>query len=210
MIAANPKREDPTPAGAREAIVRVIDFLDRRLAIRFFVTPHDFHLAWHWWEKGIPWRVVEEALLEVAARQQKRGKKPTGLRPFAAEVRKRYHEFLELRVGEGQREEKEIDPWDPWVAFLDRLPEPLIPFRGGFEALVTALKESRVHSAPALKQQILDSLVGDAELEARTAVFVKQLAPELRRPALLGTFRWNLICQRFAIPPWPEGGLPEG
>ncbi|HNX98800.1 MAG TPA: hypothetical protein PKK12_14080 [Candidatus Aminicenantes bacterium] len=204
MNGAEQRPAERVPAGAREQIVHVIDFLDRRLGIRFFVTPHDFHLAWHWWEKGIPWRVVEEALRAVCARWEKRGKKPDGLRPFAAEVRKRYREFLELRVGEGGREEPESDPLAPWNSFLEAFPEPLTPFRQRFADLVAALRENRPWSDGGLKGEILATLEGDGELAARTEVFVRQLAPELRRPALLATFRWNLVCQRFAIPPLPE------
>jgi len=210
MNGAEQRPAERVPAGAREQIVHVIDFLDRRLGIRFFVTPHDFHLAWHWWEKGIPWRVVEEALLAVGARWEKRGKKPDGLRPFAAEVRKRYREFLELQVGEGGREEPETDPLAPWDAFLEALPEPLAPFRPRFTDLVAAMREHRPWDGGELKGEILAALERDGELAARTEVFVRQLAPELRRPALLATFRWNLICQRFAVPPLPERGDPPG
>ena len=57
-------------------IIKVIQYLDRQFAIRFFISSKDFDVLYRWWEKRIPFAVVSEALRRVVERRS--AEKKTG------------------------------------------------------------------------------------------------------------------------------------
>jgi len=72
---ASPGENPPVPPSDLsdyDYIIRVIQFLDERYGIRFFISTRDFDVLYHWWEKRIPIEIVEQSLAAVVDRFRKR------------------------------------------------------------------------------------------------------------------------------------------
>jgi hypothetical protein len=188
----------PGAAGDHDYIVRLIQYLDVRHHIRFFITSKDFDVLYRWWEKGIPQAVIREAIDRVAERGRKRQHAPAGFSAFATEVRKGYQSFLSLGAGAGRPE-----PQDPGAAvdrFLAQLPPELEFAAAELAALFAARRRNEPGGLAALEEKLLARFGDDSELNAKTAWFLKNLAPALRRPEIERRYRLNYLWGKFGIP----------
>ena len=198
--------EAPAGAGTTAArgndhdyIVRVIQYLDERHHIRFFITSKDFDVLYRWWEKGIPPAVIREAVDRVVERGRRRQRPPARFSAFAYEVRKGYQSFLSLGAGASRPE-----PQDPFAAvdrFLALLPPELEFASAEIATLFAAQRRGEAVDAAALEEKLLERFRDDSELNAKAGWFLKNLAPALRRPEIERRYRLNYLWGKFGIPP---------
>lgn len=180
-------------------IIRVIQYLDRRHGLHFFIGSRDFDLLYHWWEKGIPDAVIRDSLDRVVERNRRRQKPLAHFSAFSYEVRKNHQSFLALDVGRQRPEPK--DPHAGAAEFLAKLPAALEPLRDDLCERFQRLRQGDAAVPGALEEKLLACFQNDGELNAKTAWFLKNLAPPLRRPQIERRYRLNYLCGRFAIPP---------
>lgn len=180
-------------------IVRVIQYLDRRHSLRFFINSRDFDVLYRWWEKRIPEAVVRESIDKVVERGRRSARPLKGFSSFRAEVRKGFASFLALAVGgppPGPAEER-----DAARLFLAGLPPELEPLRGDFAAHFQRQQAGDSPDTGPLEEKLLSRFAGDGELDAKAAWFLGHLAPPLRRPEIERRYRLNYLMGRFNIPP---------
>lgn len=179
-------------------IIRLIQYLEDRHRIRFFITSRDFDVLYRWWEKGIPAALARDAIDCVVERGRRRGSPPARFAAFGYEVRKRHKAFLALDVGRPRPEPE--DTHAALDAFLAALPPKLEFLRGDFGRLFTALRQGGVADPLPLEEKLLQCFRDDEELNAKTDWFLKNLVPELRRPEVARRYRVNCLWGRFGIP----------
>ena len=179
-------------------IIRVIQFLDRQFAIRFFISSKDFDVLYRWWEKRIPFNVVSDALRRVVERRLATGKPIASFSVFSREVRLGYQSFLGLNVGRERGESREEH--GEIKSFLSRFPEVLGFIKDDFEKLAAGYLQTGAVDAGPLHEKLLGHFQDDAELNAKCAWFLNNLAPGLRRPEIEKKYRLNYLLHKFAIP----------
>lgn len=196
---------DPGPAPGREEagndhdfIIRVIQYLDARHGIRFFINSKDFDVLYHWWEKGIPQPVLRDAIDRVVERGRRRLNPPARFSAFRYEVRKGYQSFLSLQAG-GQRPEP-VDPSASAARFLAKLPPELEFAREELAGFFAARLRGETSDAGPLEEKLMERFRDDGELNAKAAWFLKNLAPALRRPEIERRYRLNYLWGKFGIP----------
>lgn len=186
-------------AGDYDFIIRVIQYLDLRYNIRFFIGSRDFDILYRWWEKRIPETVIRESLDRVVERRRRLSKPLERMSIFSGEVRRNHQSFLSLGIGR-QRPEPDADR-DPFSAFLSSYPPALEFMKKDFAEYSLGLLQGKAPAAGPLREKLLAHFQDDGELNAKTAWFLKNLAPQLRRPEIERTYRLNYLSGRFAIPP---------
>jgi hypothetical protein len=180
-------------------IIRIIQYLDRRHGIRFFISSRDFDVLYHWWEKRIPETVVRESLDRVVERGRRGSRLPGRFSAFRAEVRKGYDSFLSLGVGSGRAEPE--DEHAGIKAFMAALPPALAPLEGDFAEWFRRRQAGEAPDAGPLEEKLLGLFAEDSELNAKASWFLNNLAPPLRRPEIERRYRLNYLLGRFNIPP---------
>ncbi|MBN2399502.1 MAG: hypothetical protein JXI33_04090 [Candidatus Aminicenantes bacterium] len=179
-------------------IIRIIQFLDRQFAIRFFISSRDFDILYRWWEKRIPTRVINGALGRVVERRLAQGKPIVSFSVFSREVRLAYQSFLNLNVGHERNELR--DEHGEIKAFLKQFPQALEFLKADFTHLAAEyIRTGAVDSGP-LYEKLLDRFQDDDELNAKCAWFLNHLAPDLRRPEIEKKYRLNYLLHKFAVP----------
>jgi hypothetical protein len=179
-------------------IIRIVQFLDRQFAIRFFISSKDFDVLYRWWEKRIPFAVVSAALGRVVERRRLRNRPIASFSVFSRDVRLDYQSFLSLNVG-AERRESHDEP-DEIKSFLSRYPAALDFIKDDFAKLAAAHSQNGTADAGPVHEKLLRHFRDDAELNAKCAWFLKNLAPDLRRPEIETKYRLNYLLHRFAIP----------
>ena len=179
-------------------IIRVIQYLDRRHGIRFFIDSRDFDVLYHWWEKEIPEAVIREAIDRVVERNRRRAKPLERFSSFSYEVRKNHQSFLSLEVGRARPEP--VDAHGGLTAFLERLPAELEFLRADFSGLFQQVRQGETPALGAFEEKLLDHFRADSEFNAKTAWFLKNLAPPLRRPEIERRYRLNYLWGKYGIP----------
>jgi hypothetical protein len=179
-------------------IIRLIQYLDRRHGIRFFIGSRDFDVLYRWWEKGIPDAVIRAALDRVVERNRLRGKPLRRFSAFSHEVRKSHQSFLALDVGRARPEP--ADAHAGLEAFLETLPPDLEFLRDDFSERFQRLKRGEETAPGPLEEKLLARFSADGELNAKTAWFLKNLAPPLRRPEIERRYRLNYLWGKYGIP----------
>jgi AcrR family transcriptional regulator len=180
-------------------IIRLIQYLDRRHGIRFFIGSRDFDVLYHWWEKRVPEALVREGIDRVVERFRRRGRPLTRFSSFSTEVRRGYEAFLSLAVG-GERPEP-ADEHASLKAFMAALPAELEFARNDLAAVFQRLQEGKPPDAGPLEEKLLSRFAADDELNAKCAWFLNNLAPPLRRPEIERRYRLNFLMGRYGIPP---------
>jgi hypothetical protein len=179
-------------------IIKVIQYLDRQFAIHFFISSKDFDVLYRWWEKRIPYAVVSEALRRVVERRSLKKKPVTSFSAFSREVRLNYQSFLSLNVGrercEPQDEHGEIK------TFLSKFPKSLDFLKNDFTRLGAECMKNQTADASPVHEKLLRHFQNDAELNAKCEWFLKNLAPDLRRPEIEKKYRLNYLLHKFSIP----------
>jgi hypothetical protein len=202
--------------GDYDYIIRIIQFLDSQFAIRFFISSKDFDVLYRWWEKRIPFSVVSEALRRVVERRLDKGKPVASFSVFSHEVRLNYRSFLSLNVGRERKDESEEQ--GEIKAFLAGFPDALDFLKADFTRLgVEYMQKSAVLrgqtdqfrqdrqkigavDAGPVYEKLLRHFQEDAELNAKCAWFLNNLAPDLRRPEIEKKYRLNYLLHKFSIP----------
>jgi hypothetical protein len=142
--------------------------------------------------------VIRDSLDRVLERRQRRQKPPERFSAFSYEVRKRYQSFLALAVG-GQRAEP-ADAHAAQAEFLASLPPALEFLRADLVDRFQRLRRGETPAAGPLEEKLLFCFQDDGELNAKTAWFLKNLAPPLRRPEIERRYRLNYLMGKFGIP----------
>ncbi len=179
-------------------IIRIIQYLDQRHGIRFFISSKDFDVLYRWWEKRIPAAVIRESLDRVVARSQARQRPPVHFTAFSNEVRKNYQSFLDLSIGRERSEP--ADEHAEIRNFLAKFPPDLAFMRSDFETLFSRLLQDEEIDPQALHEKLLGHFLNDGELNAKSAWFLQNLSPHLRRPEIERKYRLNYLLGKFAIP----------
>ena len=179
-------------------IIRIIQYLDRQFAIRFFISSKDFDVLYRWWEKRIPFAVICGSLRRVIERRSPLKPPIASFSVFSREVRLDYQSFLNLSIGRERGELREER--DEVKAFLGKFPEPLEFLRSDFERLGEEYARNGVADAGPVHEKLLRHFRDDAELCAKCEGFMKNLAPALRRPEIEDKYRLNYLLHKFAIP----------
>jgi hypothetical protein len=187
-----------TASGDYDYIIRIIQYLDLHFGIRFFISSKDFDLLYHWWEKRVPAAVVQESLDRVVARSRSRGKPIAHFVVFSNEVRRNYQSFLSRGIGSVRAEP--TDAHADIREFFVKFPPELEFVKSDFEALFASTLQGGNADAGTLQEKLLDHFQNDGELNAKTAWFLKNLSPPLRRPEIERKYRLNYLFGKFAIP----------
>ncbi len=184
--------------GDYDYIIRVIQYLDRRHGIRFFIGSRDFDVLYRWWEKRIPEAVLHESLDRVVERRRRLKRPLERFSAFSHEVRRQYQSFLSLDIGR-QREEP-ADAHADFRSFLEKFPPALEFMRCDLETLFQRLLRGEAPLAGPLQEKLLDHFRDDGELNARTAWFLKNIDPRMRRQEIERKYRLNYLLGKFGIP----------
>jgi hypothetical protein len=179
-------------------IIRIIQYLDRQFAIRFFITSKDFDVLYRWWEKRIPFAVVSAALRRVIERRSPHKPPIASFSVFSREVRLDYQSFLNLSIGRERGELREER--DEVKTFLGKFPEALEFLKSDFERLGAEYARNGLVDAGPVHEKLLRHFRADAELNAKCSWFLKNLAPALRRPEIENKYRLNYLLHKFGIP----------
>lgn len=182
-------------------VIKIIQYLDNRCGIVFFITTKDFDILYNWWEKRIPIGIIKESMVKVVERWTAKNKKIYSFTNFGYEVRKNFKNFLQLNVGgeTGEEEEQENELTEIENFFRD-YPGELLDLKEGFEIIFQRLKNKESFHLDELHRRLLDLFKDDSELNLKTGIFMKSLAPELRKPEIEQRYRKNYLLNRFHIP----------
>jgi hypothetical protein len=84
---------------------------------------------------------------------------------------------------------------------METLPVELEFARSDLAAAFQRLREGGAAEAGPLEEKLLAHFAADAELNAKAAWFLDNLAPALRRPEIERRYRLNYLMGKFAMPP---------
>lgn len=185
-------------AGDHGYIIRIIQYLDLRHGIRFFIGSRDFDILYRWWEKRIPEAVVREALDRVVERSRRRRKPLEHISAFSNEVRRDFRSFLALDIGR-QRSEA-ADEHAGIKEFLAQFPPQLGFMREDFAIFFARMMDGTPQDPGPLQEKLLAHFLADGELNAKTAWFLNNISPAMRKPEIERKYRLNYLLGRFAIP----------
>jgi hypothetical protein len=185
-------------AGDYDYIIRVIQYLDQRHGVHFFISSKDFDILYRWWEKRIPEPVIREALDRVVERHRLQQKPLAHFSVFSNEVRRDFRSFLSLDVGR-QRSEP-ADEHAEIKIFLAQFPPPLEFMKEEFACYFAKVMRGEAADAAPLQEKLLERFRDEGELNAKTAWFLKNIAPSMRKPEIERKYRLNYLAGKFAIP----------
>ncbi len=180
-------------------IIKIIQFLESKFGISFFITTMDFDTLYKWWEKGIPFKIIEESISNVINRWNLKKRKIYSFSNFSYEVRKNYKGFLELNVSVGKREE-EKEEYDKIEKFFNNYPQELKELKKEFEDIHKKFKNKENIDIDNIKEKLLSLFKENNELNLKTQIFLRSLAPELRKPEIEKRYRINYLLNKFKIP----------
>ena len=187
-----------TGADDYDYIIRIIQYLDQRHGIHFFISSRDFDILYRWWEKRIPEPVIREALDRVVERSRLREKPLERFSVFSNEVRRAHLSLLTLDIGR-QRSET-ADEYFEIKNFLAQFPAPLEFMKADFADFFEKVMRGEAPDAVPLQERLLAGFRDDVELNAKTAWFLKNISPAMRKPEIERKYRLNYLAGRFAIP----------
>ena len=188
-----------TVAGDYDYIIRIIQYLDQRHGIHFFIGSRDFDILYRWWEKRIPEPVIRAALDRVVERHRLQGKPLSRFSVFSSEVRRDFRSYLSLDIGRPRSEP--ADEHAGIKKFLAQFPPALEFMKGDFAAFFARVMRGEAPDAAPLQEKLLAGFQDDGELNAKAAWFLKNISPPMRRPEIERKYRLNYLSGRFAIPP---------
>ncbi len=180
-------------------IIKIIQFLESKFGISFFITTMDFDTLYKWWEKRIPFKIIEESISNVINRWNLKKRKIYSFSNFSYEVRKNYKGFLELNVSVGKREE-EKEEYDKIEKFFNNYPQELKELKKEFEDIHKMYKNKENIDINNIKEKLLSLFKENNELNLKTQIFLRSLAPALRKPEIEKRYRINYLLNKFKIP----------
>ena len=74
----------------KDFVIEIIQYLQNKYDIIFFITPRDFDVLYNWWEKRIPLRIIKESIINVVDRWKEKGKGINSFANFSYEVKKNF------------------------------------------------------------------------------------------------------------------------
>jgi hypothetical protein len=191
----------------KDFVIKIIQYLQNKFNIIFFITPADFDILYNWWEKRIPPRIIKESIMNVVPRWEKKGKNIKSFTNFRYEVKKNFKAFLQLEVGnENSKYEVQIpeekDPLEEITYFLNNYPAPLISLKEDFSNLYREITEKNNTQAELARtyEKLVDIFKNDKELNVKVRIFLDNLSPKLRKPEIEQRYRLNYLLNKFSIP----------
>ena len=83
---------------------------------------------------------------------------------------------------------------------MAQFPPELDFLRAELEALLFRKSQGKDVDAGPFQEKLLAHFLGDIELNAKSAWFLQNLSPHLRRPEIERQYRLNYLLGRFAVP----------
>lgn len=185
-------------------IIRIIQFLDYRWGIRFFISTRDFDILYRWWERKIPMGVIKDAISAVVADWRKKGKRISGFSNFSYRVKRKHQAFMQLHVGEDRPEE--ADDYHRIEHFFNHYPPALVTLRRDFEEVYRGLRKGEDIDLAPVYRKMVALYQSDRELNLKTEFFMKGIARNLRTPEMAFTYRLNYLIHKFNIPDFDLAG----
>ena len=179
-------------------IIRIIQYLDYRWGIRFFISTRDFDVLYKWWERKIPLAVIQEAISSVVSDWRKKGKSISGFSNFSYRVKKRYQSFLQLHVGSDQPEE--TDTYHLIDIFFQNYPSELAELKEDFQEIFRCVKSHEDFTVDGVYRKLLALFISDRDLYLKTRFFMESIARELRTPEMEQRYRINYLLHKYKIP----------
>lgn len=195
MNCSNPAATDPD----YDYIIPIIQYLETKHGITFFITTKDFDILYRWWEKRIPLRIIKESISTVVRRWEAKKKKLTSFSTFYYEVKKNFKAFLELNVGAEVREEKR-DAYEEIDTFFTHYPAQIGDLKEDFETAYGKLKAKESFKIQPVHEKLLRLFENDEELNLKVEVFARNISPRLRGPEIKKKYRLNYLLNKFNIP----------
>jgi len=191
----------------KDFVIEIIQYLQNKYEIIFFITPKDFDVLYRWWEKRIPLRIVKESITNVVERWQEKGKNITGFANFRYEVKKVFQAFIQLSVGSEKSEKESQTPGekDPWAGinhFFNNYPLQLNSLKEEFHDIYQKIKENKSVDVELtyIHETLVNLFKDDKELNLKVRIFLDNLSPVLRKPEIEQRYRLNYLINKFKVP----------
>jgi hypothetical protein len=191
----------------KDFVIEIIQYLQNKYEIIFFITPRDFDVLYNWWEKRIPLRIVKESVINVVDRWKEKGKDINSFANFSYEVKKNFKAFLQLSVGSENSENEtqtpeEKDPFAELNHFFNNYPDQLIPLKEEFDNIYRKIKnnESVDIELTRTHETLVNLFKDDNELNLKVRIFLDNLSPVLRKPEIEQRYRLNYLLNKYNIP----------
>jgi hypothetical protein len=191
----------------KDFVIEIIQHLQNKYDIIFFITPRDFDVLYNWWEKRIPPRIVKESIIKVVDRWKEKGKTITGFANFSYEVKKNFKAFLQLSVGSEISENEtqtpeEKDPFEEINHFFNNYPLQLTPLKEAFHNIYRKVKKNENVDVELTRthETLVNLFKDDNELNLKVRIFLDNLSPVLRKPEIEQRYRLNYLINKFNIP----------
>jgi hypothetical protein len=191
----------------KDFVIEIIQYLQNKYEIIFFITPRDFDVLYNWWEKRIPLRIVKESIINVVDRWKGKGKDINSFANFSYEVKKNFKAFLQLSVGSEKSENEtqtpeEKDPFAEINHFFNNYPDQLTPLKEEFHNIYRKIKnnESVDIELTRTHETLVNLFKDDNELNLKVRIFLDNLSPMLRKPEIEQRYRLNYLLNKYNIP----------
>lgn len=191
----------------KDFVIEIIQYLQNKYDIIFFITPKDFDVLYNWWEKRIPRRVVKESIINVVERWQEKGKAINSFANFSYEVRKNFKAFLQLSVGSEKSEDEtqspeEKDPFAEINHFFNNYPMQLTSLKEAFHVIYQKVKNNENVDVELTRthETLVNLFREDNELNLKVRIFLDNLSPALRKPEIEQRYRLNYLINKFKVP----------
>ena len=191
----------------KDFVIEIIQYLQNKYEIIFFITPRDFDVLYNWWEKRIPLRIVKESTINVVDRWKEKGKAINSFANFSYEVKKNFKAFLQLSVGSEKSENEtqtpeEKDPFEEINHFFNNYPDQLTPLKEEFDNIYQKIKNNESIDVELTRthETLVNLFKDDNELNLKVRIFLDNLSPVLRKPEIERRYRLNYLINKFNIP----------
>lgn len=197
----------------KDFVMEIIQYLQNKYEIIFFITPRDFDVLYNWWEKRIPLRIVKESIINVVDRWKEKGKVINSFANFSYEVKKNFKVFLQLSVGSEKSDNEtqipeEKDPFEEINHFFDNYPLQLTPLKEEFNNIYKKKKKNENVDVELTRthETLVNLFKDDNELNLKVRIFLDNLSPVLRKPEIEQRYRLNYLINKYKV---PDFNLPE-
>lgn len=191
----------------KDFVIEIIQYLQNKYDIIFFITPRDFDVLYNWWEKRIPMYIVKESIINVVNRWKEKGKAINSFANFSYEIKKNFKAFLQLSVGSEKSEDEtqsleEKDPQAEINHFFNNYPLQLTSMKDTFRSIYQKIEnnESIDDELTRTHETLVNLFKDDNELNLKVNIFLDNLSPALRKPEIEQRYRLNYLINKFNIP----------
>lgn len=198
-------------------VITVIQFLEDNFKIHFFITPKDFDVLYRWYEKRIPIHIIKESIAVVVERRSQKNKSISSFSNFYYQVKKDFETFLQLGVGAEIKINRSGSPvsdndiehqrrykYEELENFSRNFPTDLAPWKEEFDKVALQVKNQEKADLVPVYKKLVELFKGDETLDLKVAVFMRNLAPELRKPEIENRYRLNFLRSKYNIPDFEE------